>query len=126
MSEKELRDLLTQRLHIELLLFKDSMLQKKKEDIFMASYKIEVYVDLYEIFVEHVKFLKEDTIRGLLKLNHGILESICQEWISWKAGLYDELSAYVCDKLELISEIGRTGNHSGKEEKNGTEFDQVA
>ena len=53
MDEKGLRELLLQRLHMELLLFKDSMLRKEKEDIFKDSYKIEVYVDLYEVFVEN-------------------------------------------------------------------------
>lgn len=126
MDEKELRELLMQRLHMELMLFKDSMLIKKKEDIFTASYKIEIYVNLYEIFVEHSKMLKEDTMRGLLNLKYGIMESFYQEWMGWKDGLYDELSAYVRDRLELISEMGKMGNGSGKEGEDGTVYDQVA
>lgn len=126
MDEKELRELLMQRLHMELMLFKDSMLIKKKEDIFAASYKIEIYVNLYEIFVEHSKMLKEDTMRGLLNLKYGIMESFYQEWMGWKDGLYDELSAYVRDRLELISEMGKMGNGSGKEGEDGTVYDQVA
>ena len=51
MDEKGLRELLLQRLHMELLLFKDSMFQKEKEDIFMDSYRIEIYVNLYEILL---------------------------------------------------------------------------
>ena len=42
MDEKGLRELLLQRLHMELLLFKDSMFQKEKEDIFKDSYRIEI------------------------------------------------------------------------------------
>lgn len=126
MDEKELRGLLLQRLHMELQIFKDSMLLKNKEDIFAASYKIEIYVNLYEIFVEHAKLLKKDSIRGLLNLKCGILESFYQEWMGWKDGLYDELSVYVCDKLELISEMVRAGNGSGKEGEDGTGYDQAA
>lgn len=126
MDEKELRELLMQRLHMELLIFKDSMLLKKKEDIFAASYKIEIYVNLYEIFVEHSKLLKKDTMRGLLNLKHGILESFYQEWMGWKDGLYDELSVYVRDRLELISEMEKTGNGSGKEKEDGTGYGQAA
>ena len=53
MDEKELKELLRERLHMELQLFKDSMLLKEKEDIFRASYEIEIYVNLYEIFAAH-------------------------------------------------------------------------
>lgn len=126
MGEKELRELLMQRLHMELMLFKDSVLIKKKEDIFTASYKIEIYVNLYEIFVEHAKLLKEDNIRELLNLKHGILESFYQEWMGWKDGLYDELSAYVCDRLELIAEMGKPDDGSGKEGEDGTGYGQAA
>ncbi len=42
MDENELRDLLSKRLYIELQLFKDSMIQKEKEDIFKSSYEIEI------------------------------------------------------------------------------------
>ncbi len=53
MGEKELRELFQQRLYMELMLFKDSMLQKEKKGIFHDSYKIEVFVNLYEILVSH-------------------------------------------------------------------------
>lgn len=49
MDEKELRELLRARLHMELQLFKDFMFQKEKVDIFKSSYRIEIYVNLYEI-----------------------------------------------------------------------------
>ena len=64
MDEKELRELLQQRLHLELMCFKDSMLQQDKEDIFKASYRIEIYVNLYEILLVHTEKLQEDMIRG--------------------------------------------------------------
>lgn len=40
MEEKELKELFSERLHIELHLFRDSMLQKTKKEIYEASYKI--------------------------------------------------------------------------------------
>ncbi len=64
MEEKELRELLQQRLHLELMCFKDSMLQQGKEDIFKASYRIEIYVNLYEILLVHTEKLQEDMIRA--------------------------------------------------------------
>ncbi len=78
MDEKELRELLRERLHMELQLFKDSLLRKEKEDIFRDSYKIEIYVNLYEIFAAHADSLTADMIRRLLHLNVGILETVYQ------------------------------------------------
>lgn len=124
MDEKGLRELLMQRLHMELLLFKDSMLQREKEDIFKESYKIEVCVDLYEIFVETAADLDEDTMRGLVNLNFGILESVYKKWMERKDGFYDDLQDYACRELEIISEMGRTGG--AKEDDDGTGYNQAA
>ena len=128
MDEKGLRKLLLQRLHMELLLFKDSMLRKEKEDIFKDSYKIEVYVDLYEVFVENAADLDEDTMRGLLNLNFGILGSVYQKWMERKDGFYDDLQDYACGELRNISEMGRPGCGCAKEgeDDNATGHDQAA
>lgn len=124
MDEKGLRELLMQRFHMELLLFKDSMLQREKEDIFKESYKIEVFVDLYEIFVEAAADLDEDTMRGLVNLNFGILESVYQKWMERKDGFYDDLQDYASRELGIISEMGRTGGE--KEDDDGTGCNQAA
>ena len=81
MEEKELRELLQQRLHLELMCFKDSILQQGKEDIFNASYKIEIYVNLYEILLVHTENLQKGMIRELLGLGFGILDSLYQGWL---------------------------------------------
>lgn len=124
MDEKELRELLRERLHMELQLFKDSMLQKEKEDIFKASYKTEIYVNLYEIFAAHTDNLKSDTIRRLLNLNFGILEAIYQEWLGEEDSFFDELKTYACSELENISEMGSWKNR--KDDENGQGFDEAA
>lgn len=124
MDENGLRDLLSKRLYIELQLFRDSMLQKGKEDIFKSSYEIEIYVNLYEIFVEHIGGLKADILRRLLNLNSGIMEHAYQEWLSREDGFFDELREYACGELEALSEMG---NPEHKEEvKHGTGIDKAA
>ena len=102
MEEKGLRELLLQRLHMELLLFKDSMLQKEKEDIFMDSYRIEIYVNLYEILLVHTENLQCGMIRGLLALNSGILDHLYQEWLDREDNFYEELREYACYELEAL------------------------
>ena len=104
MDEKELRELLRERLHMELQIFKDSVLQRGKEDIFRASYETEIYVNLYEIFAVHTDNLQGDTIRGLLNLRVGILEAVYQGWLGKEDGFFDELKAYACRELENILE----------------------
>lgn len=126
MDKEGLRELLLQRLHIELLLFRDSMLQKEKEDIFQDSYRIEIYVDLYEIFVEQADTLREDTMRMLLNLNCGILETVYQKWMGKKDSFYDELHTYVCDELELISAMSGRVYDCEKEDDDGTGCNQAA
>lgn len=124
MDEQELRDLLSKRLYIELQLFKDAKLQREKADIFKASYEIEIYVNLYEIFSVHIDNLQENTIRRLLSLKFGILEFIYQEWLSKEDGFYEELRTYACSELETVSEMGSV--IYGKESEDGAEFNQAA
>ena len=124
MDEKELRELLQERLYMELQLFKDSMLQKEKEEIFKDSYKTEIYVNLYEIFVVHADSLKSDTMRRLLNLNFGILEAVYQEWLGKEDRFFDELRDYACRELENISEMG--SRKCGKDDEGGQGFDKAA
>ena len=124
MNAEQLRELLLGRLYMELQLFKDSKLQQEKEEIFQASYKIEIYVNLYEIFAAHMDNLQEDMIRRLLSLNFGILEFIYQEWLSEEDGLFSELQDFACSELKTISESGSIDY--GKEHQNGTKHHQAA
>ena len=124
MDVKELRELFRERLHMELQLFKDSMLQKEKEDILKDSYRIEIYVNLYEIFAAYADNLKSGTIRRLLNFSSGILESVYQEWLRQEDGFYYELRDYAYSELENISQMGSAKR--GKDDEDGEEFDKAA
>ena len=124
MDENELRDLLSKRLYIELQLFKDSMIQKEKEDIFKSSYEIEIYVNLYEIFMVNIGSLDADTIRRLLNFKFGILEHIYQEWLSREDSFFDELKEYAYDELKVLSELGNPNQR--REGEDGTGSDKTA
>ena len=124
MDEKELRELFRERLHMELQLFKDSMLQKEKEDILKDSYRIEIYVNLYEIFAAYADNLKRDTIRKLLNLNFGILEAVYREWLRQEDGFYYELRDYAYSELENISQT--RSKKRGKDDGDGEGLDKAA
>ena len=124
MDENELRDLLSKRLYIELQLFRDSMLRKEKEDIFKSSYEIEIYVNLYEIFMVHLENLDIDTMRRILNLKFGIMEHLYQEWLSRDDSFFDELKAFACDELGVLSELGSLD--CGEEAADGKRSDKAA
>ena len=104
MEEKELKELLLEKLHIELHLFKDSMLQETKKEIYEASYKIEVFVNVYEILLEDTENLDSGTIRGNLHWKYGILESLYEEWLGRDDNSFDELKAYVGSELDVMAQ----------------------
>ncbi len=124
MDLKELRDLLLKRLHIELQLFKDSILRQSKEEVYKSSYKIEVFVNSYEILVEDMEGLDEDTVRGLLYQNFGILDFLYQEWLTREDCVFDELKAYISGELGVIAKINSPV--CGKAGADGTEFNKAA
>lgn len=123
MDEKELKELLLERLHLELHLFKDSMLRQTKKEIYEASFKIEVYVNVYEILLENVESLDTGTVRGLLDWKYGILESLYQEWLGYQDNSFDELKAYVGGVLEVIVQ---PAGMAERREQDGTGFNQAA
>ena len=104
MEEKELKELFLERLHVELHLFRDSMLQRTKKEIYEASYKIEVFVNVYEILMEEVENLDIESVRGVLHWRYGILESLYKEWLGYRDDAYDELKAYVGSELKVMAQ----------------------
>lgn len=104
MEEKELKELLSEKLHVELYLFKESMLCKTKMEIYESSYKIEVYVNVYEILMEEVENLDIETVRGVLHWRYGILESLYEEWLGRDDNSFDELKAYVGSELGVMAQ----------------------
>lgn len=124
MNGKELRDLLSNRLYIELQLFKYSILGQTKEEIYRDSYKIEVFANTYEILLDDIENVDEEVVCVLLYQNFSILEFLYQEWLSKEDSVFDELKGYIKGELETIAQI----NNSvfGKERVDGTGIDKVA
>ena len=123
MEEKQLRELLLERLHLEVPLFKDSMLRKSKADIYAGSYKIELYVNLYEILAVEAERMSEPLLRGLLYQRSGILDAFYEEWLTKDDSFYTELRNHVEDGLEVLS---ADGADKGKETGYGEKFDKAA
>lgn len=123
MEEKKLKELLLERLHLEVQLFKDSMLRRSKADIYAGSYKIELYVNLYEILVMETERMQEPLLRKLLYQRSGILDAFYEEWLTKDDSFYTELRDYAEDELEVILAGKRD---MGKETGHGEKYDKAA
>ena len=126
MNEKELRELFLERLHMEMQMFKDSMLCKEKADIYANSYKIEMFVNLYEIFAEETERMTEQLLRKLIHQPSGILEDFYQEWLGRDDSFYTELREYVKDEFNVLSAVREVIKSVGKEDEDGEEQDKAA
>ena len=124
MEDRELWKILLERLHVELSLFKDTMLRKSKEDIYAGSYMTEMYVNLYYILADEAERMEEPLLRKLVYQPSGILDSLYEEWMNKDDSFYAELRDYVEDKLDALSTGGTDG---GKEDDGyGKEQDKAA
>ena len=121
MDERELREIFLERLHLEVQLFKDSMLRKSKADIYAGSYKIELYVNLYEILVMEAERMPGPLLRRLLYQRSGILDAFYEEWLNKDDSFYTELRDYAEDELEVIlageKDMGKETGHGEKCDK---------
>ena len=115
MDERQLREVFLERLHIEIQLFKDSMLRKSKADIYAAGYRIELYACLYEILVEQVERMPEELMRAMVYHPCSILDAFYDEWLRKDDSFYTELRDYVEDELEVISASGRKEDENGED-----------
>lgn len=102
MDEKKLREIFLERLHVEMNLFKDSMLCRNKADIYAGSYKIELYVNLYEILVAEAERMQEPLLRKLLYRDSGVLDAFYEEWLTKDDSFYTELRDHVEDELDVL------------------------
>lgn len=120
---KEIRELFLKRLHVELQLYKETVLKKEKAEIFAESYKIELFANLFEILAEKVETLPEDLLYKLLYQRFSILEFLYRKWLKREDSFYDELKEYVSGELELYQE---TKEEEERKEAHGERYDTTA
>ena len=118
MGEKEGKRLLAKRLYLELRMFRYSILQKSKKEIYESSYQTEMMAAIYEILLESLEYINENTTNHLLWWNGGILEFLYEEWLKKEDSSFEELKAHVGTELGLIAKPeasnGRKDTADGK------------
>lgn len=124
MDENERKDLLAERLYLELQIFKCSLLEQTKEEIYKASYKIEGFVNAYEILLADIESIDTNTVYALLYRKSGILEDLYNNWLIRKDCVYDVLKAYVESGLADTARAAHPACR--KERENGTVSDKAS
>lgn len=100
-----IKELFYKRIYAELLNFKNDMLTQDKEIIYRSSYKIEFFVNVYEILVDQVEKQSEAVLYRLVYQCTGILESLYEEWLRREDNAFSELQDYVYKELFKKSEL---------------------
>ena len=100
-----IKELFYKRIYAELLNFKNDMLTQDKEIIYRSSYKIEFFVNVYEILVDQAEKQSEDVLYRLVYQCTGILESLYEEWLRMEDNAFSELQEYVHNELFKESEL---------------------
>lgn len=124
MEGKEAKSLLEKRLYLELQIFRQSLLQKSKREIYDSAYKIEVMETLFGILLELIQDRKEDEIYQLLGWHGGILELIYQKWLKKDDSFYEELSSHTKEELTLFMKDECVINN--QEDAHGKRVNQAA
>ena len=102
MGEKEGKRLLAKRLYLEFRMYKYATLRKSKKEIYDSSYKTEVMAAMYEILLENLELIKEDTANDLLWWKGSILEFLYDEWLKKEDSSFKELQAHIGMELKLL------------------------
>lgn len=100
-----IKELFYKRIYAELLNFKNDMLTQDKEIIYRSSYKIEFFVNVYEILVDQAEKQSEAVLYRLVYQCTGILDSLYEEWLRTEDNAFSELQEYVHNELFKESEL---------------------
>lgn len=101
----EIKELFYKRIYAELLNFKNDMLTQDKEIIYRSSYKIEFFVNVYEILVDQAEKQSEAVLYRLVYQCTGILDSLYEEWLRMEDNTFSELQEYVHNELFKESKL---------------------
>lgn len=96
---EDIRQSFCKKIYDEFQQFRVSMLRKSKDDIFGEAYKIDVFVNLYEILMEKSEVLSDAILRNLLCIS-GILEILYECWLKKEDSCFSELLQHVEDEIE--------------------------
>lgn len=93
------------KLHNEQQLFRRSMIQMGKEEIYGEAYRIEITAVLYDILIEKAELFSENILEKLAG-RENVLQFLYNTWLKKEDNLYEELCSHVEYETGLAAERG--------------------
>lgn len=95
----DIRRCICKRIYKEYQEFKISLISKSPEDIFAESYRIEVYINLFEILIELMESFSNIELRALLNMPC-IMEYFYHEWLGIEDSFVEEMQESIVSALK--------------------------
>lgn len=78
-----------------------SILSLSNLEIYMKCYEIDCMVNFYEILMEKVDSMSEETLLALLKMEN-ILCNFYDEWLAKDDSNYKEMETHITEEIEIV------------------------
>lgn len=99
------------RIYGEYQAYRADILGLSNAEIFGKCYEIDTVENIYEILMEKVLELPDDTLAALLS-HKNILMELYDSWMARDDSSYQELTSHVEDEIEVILDKGSTAERS--------------
>ena len=120
-----MREHLLDRIYGEYQAYRADILGLSNTEIFGKSYEIDTVVNIYEILMEKVQELPEDTLAALLP-HRNILTQLYEMWLKKDDSSYQELQDHVEDEIEAVISKDNTAVPSSCSKLSGQEKGEKA
>lgn len=116
MDKEKLENLCCVKLGRELAAYKETVLEKSKEEIYGAAYEIDSIINIYEFLAEETGNLGEGLLEAMLVFP-GLLLFLYQRWLACEDSYQKELSHCMFQGLAKLgfAEDGSTNKKRAKE-----------
>lgn len=106
-----MKEHLLNRIYGEYQAYRADILGLSNVEIFGKCYEIDTVVNIYEILMEKVQELPDDTLAALLFYKNILIE-LYDSWMARDDSSYQELASHVEDEIEVIVDKDSTAERS--------------
>lgn len=107
MDRKELQELFSGKISLELERFKDRMLKQEPEVIYQNAYRIDCMVCIYEVLADMGQKISEDALKALLMFPN-LLAFLYAGWLKQEDSHEEELNHCMSDAVLALQNVYRS------------------
>lgn len=108
MDREQLEQTFRWKITAEMKLFKERVLQEKKEEIFALAYRIDCTIRIYEILLESCGRMGEAELESCIGTGE-ILQFLYERWLKEPDTQEEEMEHSLCSTIQNITEgFGKT------------------